>query len=297
MPETDVGTLAELIEGYLASLAGRPSELSMSDFLKPLGAMADRPANAITTQDLVDVLRPIYRRGSPSMADHVRGAARAAFAWAMRAEADYRADVPKRFNLTSNPAVAIPAVRSKAGERWLSVEEVRAFWRWLSAPERAERDTCKVLRLLIVTGQRGREISELRAEQYRDGCLEWATTKTGRPHILPLCPQAERILEGCKGDYLFGLVKHRAVWKTVKAYVEDTGAAEFSPRDLRRTWKTLAGHAGLSKEVRDLLQNHQRGDVSARHYDRYGYMAEKRAGVEVWGEWFYREVEGLGGGA
>jgi integrase len=53
-------------------------------------------------------------------------------------------------------------------------------------------------------------------------------------------------------------------------------------RDLRRTWKTLAGKAGISKEIRDRIQNHALGDVSSRHYDRWSYMPEKRAAMKKW---------------
>ena len=53
-------------------------------------------------------------------------------------------------------------------------------------------------------------------------------------------------------------------------------------RDLRRTWKTLAGKAGVPKEIRDRIQNHALQDVSSRNYDRWTYMPEKRAGMEQW---------------
>lgn len=53
-------------------------------------------------------------------------------------------------------------------------------------------------------------------------------------------------------------------------------------RDLRRTWKTLAGKAGVPKEIRDRLQNHALQDVSSKNYDRWTYMPEKRAGMELW---------------
>ena len=55
-------------------------------------------------------------------------------------------------------------------------------------------------------------------------------------------------------------------------------------RDLRRTWKTLAGKAGVSKEIRDRIQNHALQDVSSKNYDRWTYMPEKRAGMEHWNE-------------
>jgi integrase len=53
-------------------------------------------------------------------------------------------------------------------------------------------------------------------------------------------------------------------------------------RDLRRTFKTLASKAGVSEEIRDRLQNHALQDVSSKHYDRWNYMAEKRAGMAKW---------------
>jgi hypothetical protein len=56
-------------------------------------------------------------------------------------------------------------------------------------------------------------------------------------------------------------------------------------RDLRRTWKTLAGKAGVSKEIRDRLQNHTLQDVSSKSYDRWNYMPEKRAGMKKWDAW------------
>jgi hypothetical protein len=57
----------------------------------------------------------------------------------------------------------------------------------------------------------------------------------------------------------------------------------FVPRDARRTFKTLAGDAGLSKDMRDRLQNHSKtSDVSTRHYDRYDYLSERRAAMAKW---------------
>jgi hypothetical protein len=53
-------------------------------------------------------------------------------------------------------------------------------------------------------------------------------------------------------------------------------------RDLRRTWKTLAGKAGISKEIRDRIQNHALQDVSSKSYDRWNYMPEKRAAMKEW---------------
>lgn len=60
-------------------------------------------------------------------------------------------------------------------------------------------------------------------------------------------------------------------------------------RDLRRTWKTRAGKAGLSEEIRYRLQNHTLQDVSSKSYDRWNYMPEKRAAMTRWDK-FVREL-------
>src|SRR5262252_4878090 len=65
-------------------------------------------------------------------------------------------------------------------------------------------------------------------------------------------------------------------------------------RDLRRTWKTLAGKAGVPKEIRDRLQNHILQDVSSKSYDRWSYMPEKRAGMAKWDE-FVKTLLSKGG--
>jgi hypothetical protein len=74
------------------------------------------------------------------------------------------------------------------------------------------------------------------------------------------------------------------VARIVRRYVTETGARPFEARDIRRTWKTLAGAAGIFKETRDRLQNHALRDVSARHYDRWDYMPEKREAMRVWSQ-------------
>jgi integrase len=56
----------------------------------------------------------------------------------------------------------------------------------------------------------------------------------------------------------------------------------FSPRDLRRTFKTVAGSLGISLEMRNRLQGHAMTDVGSVHYDRYDYLTEKRAAMAAW---------------
>ena len=66
----------------------------------------------------------------------------------------------------------------------------------------------------------------------------------------------------------------------------------FQPRDLRRTWKTLAGMAGIDRETRDRLQNHSRSDVGSRHYDRWAYLPDKQAAMKTWEDFLQKVVDG-----
>ncbi len=42
------------------------------------------------------------------------------------------------------------------------------------------------------------------------------------------------------------------------------------------------GEIGIDKTVRDRVQNHALTDVSAKHYDRWDYMPEKREALLKW---------------
>ncbi len=147
----------------------------------------------------------------------------------------------------------------------------------------------------MVTGQRVQEILRLTDSHYErpERLLVWRKTKNGLPHSLPLPSIAIEIVDHLMTNDAGYFFPHRfdpnrhAIYTTpnklCEMYANETETLRFTPRDLRRTWKTLAGRAGISKEMRDRLQNHiMGGDVSTRHYDRYDYLAERRAAMAQW---------------
>ncbi|MEK9606135.1 MAG: integrase, partial [Gammaproteobacteria bacterium] len=72
--------------------------------------------------------------------------------------------------------------------------------------------------------------------------------------------------------------------KAVSVYVKTSLIESFSARDLRRTFKTLAGSMGISLEMRNRLQGHALVDVGSIYYDRYDYLDQKREAMEKWTE-------------
>lgn len=72
--------------------------------------------------------------------------------------------------------------------------------------------------------------------------------------------------------------------ENIRHYRQRVDMKSFTPRDFRRTFKTLGGQIKFSKEIRDRIQNHNKSDVSSKHYDRYDYFEEKMDAVLRWEE-------------
>lgn len=299
-------TLAQLIEDYTAHLEAM-GKRSTDEIRRTLNRMADsigrtKPANEVTTSDIVEAIRPIYASGAPSMADHMRGAMHACYGWVLKSQNDYRTDseLKERFGITANPASGIPTEPKGKGDRWLSVDELVAFWKWLHIGGRnANRNTdprnLVALMVLILTGQRVEEILRIDTSMVdrHIRVIDWPKTKTGNEHVIPATARVMRLLTWCRrtGNGTYFDSDDATLRMICKAFVREAKIEPFTTRDLRRTWKTLAGAAGISKTDRDRVQNHSSGDVSSKHYDRYDYLPEKRAALEEWERWFFSRMK------
>lgn len=297
--DTRPGTLLDLFEAYCEHLEqnNRPSHKDIKAALNRIAPKLgpNRLARDIEPEDVLNVLRPIYERGKISMADHLRGYIKAAFGWGMRSEMDYRNTSPRRFRIIHNPADAIPVEPRKAGTRWLNEAEWVQVWQWCEQPDmRLHKAYLNAIRLLLLSGQRVEEICQLRADQYNseEKLLTWTATKNGRPHTIPLPPLAVDLIESIKPNkhgLYFPSMKYPSKPLTYRNMLSFLGRAQergviplFTTRDIRRTFKTLAGKAGITKIDRDRLQNHSLNDVSSKHYDYHEYLDDKARAMQIW---------------
>ncbi|HWE19174.1 MAG TPA: tyrosine-type recombinase/integrase [Hyphomicrobiaceae bacterium] len=297
--DTRPGTVADLFEAYVADLkaSGKPSwkeaEKGLNKIADTLGR--NRPARDIEPDEITDLIRPIYDRGKRSMADHVRSYIRSAYSWGMKSEHDYRSTSQRRFRLLYNPAAGIPTEPKKVGTRWLDEEEFLRLYRWLECPDTPVHPPyTRAVRILMLTGQRVEEIARLHVDQWDAGerIIDWSKTKNGKPHAIPVPEIAAELIESIKPNahgWFFPSamdptkpVSHGTLYSFMWRQREREVIPVVTNRDLRRTWKTLAGQAGLSKEIRDRIQNHTLQDVSSKSYDRWNYMREKRAAMKKW---------------
>ena len=297
--DTRPGTVGDLFEAY-ADWLRDSGKRSHKEARKGLNKIADdlgrnRLARDIDPDDVVNVIRPIFERGKRSMADHVRSYIRSAYAWAMRSEHDYRSSSPRRFMIAHNPAANIPTEPKNPGQRWLKEDEWVRLWRWLENPDTPVHPPyCRAIRLLMTVGQRVEEIATLHIEQFdrEERMLDFSRTKNGKPHAIPLPDLAFELLDGIvpnKHGWLFPSmmdpekpVSHGTLYSFLWRQRERDVIPMVTNRDMRRTFFTLAGAAGVPKEIRSRLCNHTLTDVSSVHYDRYHMLPEKRQGMAIW---------------
>lgn len=297
--DTRPGTVADLFEAYVQYLkdAEKPS---WRETQKGLNKIADtlgrnRPAREIEPDEIVEVIRPIYERGKKAMADHVRSYLHAAYSWGLKSEHDYRSASQRRFRLVYNPAAGIPTEPKKVGIRWLDEDEFVRLYRWLECPDAPVHPPyTRAVRILMLTGQRVEEIARLHVDNWdsEEKIIDWSKTKNGSPHAIPVPSIAAEIIESIKPNehgWFFPSamdpkrpVSHGTLYSFVWRQRDRGVIPVVTNRDLRRTWKTLAGQAGVSKEIRDRVQNHALQDVSSKSYDRWNYMREKRTGMAKW---------------
>ena len=300
-------TLAVLFDAYIADLemdGKRSAKEVRRIFNKHISSfIGDAIAAEITTDDILDVLTPIVRRGSPVHADNVRAYLRAAFEFGLHAETTtrWRGRVPK-FALSHNPVAGTKkAVKRKpVGKRALSSDEVAQVWRGsgISMPSHL------ALKLLISTGQRVEEVLQANWSEFdlKEGL--WAIPAERRksrheatePHIVPLTEFHLELLQQVKAatDHTEWLFPHKdrqqprkadALYQATYRFCRSNVIEPFAPRDCRRTFKTLAGLIGIDLELRNRLQGHAMTDVGSVHYDRWSYLPEKRAAIKSWSAW------------
>jgi len=135
-------------------------------------------------------------------------------------------------------------------------------------------------------------------------------TKTRkREHLVPLSPQAEAVIEEMRGfqgenggleSYVFPSprkpdaplahsCKAFARWRE-QAKIEVTDEGPLRQTDIRRTVVTGMSRLGIPLEIRQAVVNHSPQDVTRQHYDRYDYLAEKRAALLRWADHVDRSI-------
>lgn len=252
---------------------------------KPLHKSA---VGAITRQMVAAELTTIEGENGPIAANRARSALSTFFAWLIGE--GMRDD---------NPVIGTNRRAEVARDRVLTEAELVAIWR--AAPATAFG---RIVRLLMLTGQRRDEIGSLAWSEIRalddSGkalvALPAERTKNGRPHDVPLSAAAAAILADHPRVIGRALVFGEGEggfsgWSKAKAELDKaSGVTGWTLHDLRRSAAThmadsvADGGCGVAPHVVEAILNHISGHKAgvAGIYNRSAYAAEKRDALDAW---------------
>jgi integrase len=204
----------------------------------------------------------------------------------------------------------------KSRERVLNDPELKAFWKVLEAApaseeiEVGERLTAG-LKLVLLTLARPGDVSGLDAAEIDRAARSWtipsARTKSGRPHVVPLSPEAWRLLAvvfGSKDPNKWTgpafphrrnkvtSIDRRSLTRAMARIIAVTrlegqkkSIPRATPHDLRRTGATYLAseRIGVAPHIVSAVLGHaSEGPAVTGVYNRHRYDTEKRAALEAW---------------
>ncbi|NRP27356.1 site-specific tyrosine recombinase XerD [Marinobacterium sp. xm-d-420] len=312
-----LGTLADLCRMYVTKLenekkiSAREVSNSFSRYLLSASpALAELKAKDVTSDQIAVLMRSLYSSGLTTAANRFRDSLHAAYNYGLKYDYDWSSSSNVRFEIEFNPVSRVPKQKSfeRQLDRALTAEELKVIW---PATYVSMNDIyAALLRILICTGLHPSELLRLQVgdvDLSKESLYLKDPKNKNLPNLVPLNSYAiteltQLMVDRDKAESLFPsrvLVprsdsRQRASVlanqvKKLRKYLGDS-VEHFTARDIRRTVKTRMGEAGISKEIRDRLQNHATSDVSSKHYDRYDYWPEKYDAMKKWERWMTLEI-------
>lgn len=163
-------------------------------------------------------------------------------------------------------------------DRVLTDEELKAIWKATEPKEGSPgwRKFCRLVRILMCTGQRREEINGLEPEYVSD-FLHFPDTKNDFAHTIPVTPLVREHLDmvpfkfndwnRCKKVLDKKMREHLAAPEKMKPWVI---------HDLRRTFSTNCARLGVPIHVTEKILNHRSGSFSGvvGIYNKHSYLKE-----------------------
>jgi integrase len=266
------------------------AERYLDRYAKPLHGL---PVKAVDRRRIADLLDTVASERGSVTSNRCHAALSALFSWGI-----------KRGLCEINPVVGTEVRKEQSRDRVLSDKELATIWGRVVGDDYAD-----IIRLLMLTGCRAREISELRWSEidFDRGAISLPPerTKNGRPHEIPMSHTVRDILVARKSsngrDFVFGRNKGFSGWGKCKerldAAIEKKLGKPMSgwvTHDLRRTFATRMADLGAQPHIIEACLNHisgHRGGV-AGIYNRSLYTSEKAQALARWAEHISKLVGG-----
>jgi integrase len=301
--ERGAGTFAELATRYLEQYAKRnnkswkQAEALVRRFALPRWGKLQ--AASVTRADVKAMMSAI---AAPVQANQALAAVSAIYSWGIKEDI-----------VAANPCKLVERNETRSRERVLSDSEMPRFWQ---AFDHAGAVVGAALKVILLSGQRPGEVSNMRHEHLVDGWWEmpgapapgWPGTKNGASHrvwlpqpvreiIAELAPTGEGEGEGGEG-FVFAGPRGAAVDGLDLAMREVCSKLKVEravPHDLRRTFSSKVTALGFGRPAMNRLTNHREGGI-ADVYDRHAYEDENRRIMETVAQRIVTLVTGSGDG-
>ena len=245
-----------------------------------------RPIARISREEMRAAVRAIVERGASWQAYSALGHLRQLLQWA--------AESGEYGEFTSPLQGVKPGAwidhRRDPRDRVLADDEVRRVWH---AAAQMEYPWGPCIRLLMLTGQRLREIADLSWQEIDLGdkviTIPAQRMKGKAAHEVPLAPQALALLQSLPrfaGPFVFSLkggVRPVGGFDRPKLRLDEaSGVTGWRLHDLRRTARTgFSRFPGFEDVHREAVLDHRRSGI-ARVYDLHKYYPEKLALLTAW---------------
>ncbi|MGO4572901.1 tyrosine-type recombinase/integrase [Microvirga sp. 2TAF3] len=247
----------------------------------PLHAL---PLHKITRALIATRLEEIAEGSGPTASNRARSALSGLFTWAMKA------------GITEeNPVIGAVKLADEVSRDHIIIDnELAAIWKACR-----EDDHGRIVRLLILTGQRRDEVGDMRWSELDLDKALWTIprerTKNGLTHEVPLSPLAVEILRSVPRregrELVFGEGEGGfSGWSKSKTRLDNriakagTQVRPWRLHDLRRTAATRMADLGILPHVIEAVINHVSGHKAgvAGIYNRASYAVEKRDALKDW---------------
>ncbi len=271
--------------------AERQEQALARDVLPALGA---RRARDVTRADVKKIMVEITERGAPVLANRVHEIIRALFGYAIEEEV---------YGLENNPADRLGRHRNPehGRDRWLTSEEIGAYWTALDAEPPAPT---AALRLCLLTAQRQQNVLGMRLDQLALDDRLWIVpareTKTGKGYKVPLSTTAVGIIEARIAEVAGAAAPGAIAWLFPKrggegpagrSFVrrghrracEVAGIADYRPHDHRHTFATHCEQMGIPRLIWDPILGHSQNGM-ADLYSGYDFADQRLDCMQKWAD-------------
>ena len=282
-----VNTFPAVIDEYMKRPGARLAKAEIvrriltAEFVKP---WTGRAITDIKPVDVAAAVRAIVDRGAPYQAHNAYAFLRRVFNWAVATH---------EFGLERSPCEGLRPTdligEREVRVRVLTAPEVRAVW---GACDALAYPFGSLVRLLLLTGQRLREVGEATWSEIDLDARLWTIPahrmKGRRVQTVPLAPDALALLQGLPrfaGAFVFTTTSGArpiSGYGKAKARLDRlTGVSGWAFHDLRRTMRTGLSALPVQDLVRELVIAHARPELH-QVYDQYSFLDEKREALELW---------------